>query len=81
MSEIFTLKTVKVRSAEVSIATHDDIETKEDSNNKFKEYPCFYCDTSIKHKEEIEIHKRSFHEAALASSVCPYICDKCGERC
>jgi hypothetical protein len=69
-----------LKGPEASIGTHDDIEMIEDTDKKFKEYPCFYCNTMIKHREEIETHKVSCHEASLIS-VCPYNCDKCGERC
>ena len=68
----------------MSIGRDDAIRLEEDITynkvNKCEEYPCFYCDTIIKQKREIEVHKRSCHEIVTAPGD-SYICDKCGENC
>ena len=65
--------------SEVSIGT-DDIEIEKDQSYKFEEYLCFYCDTIIRHMEELEVHKRSCHETVIALGD-SHICDKCGQNC
>ena len=65
----------------MSIGTDDAIRMEEERKaNQFEEYPCFYCDTIIKHKEEIKVHKRSCREIVIAPGD-SYICDKCSENC